>query len=117
MLMTPPKGNRGRNRARCRGENASRPLTDPGKEMRLVAPSVDASVRRDWCQQPKHREPVSVALADDQFVSYISPRRPGVSPAGKAGFFFFFFFLGSRIVCSAWPNFCLRCYEAFNCAL
>lgn len=88
MRTTPPKGNRGRNRARRRA--APRPRTDPGRETRLAAPRGDSSVGRDWRPQPERREPVSVALADDQFVSYISPRRPGASPAGRAGFFFFF---------------------------
>lgn len=90
MRTTPPKGNRGRNRARRQAGNAPRPRTDPGRETRLAAPRGDSSVGRDWRPQPERREPVSVALADDQFVSYIFPSQTWGVSCGESGFFFFF---------------------------
>lgn len=58
--------------------------TDPRRHTRLVAPGVNTS----WAEETggsrrKHRTHISVALAN-QLVSYISPRTPGVEPAGEA---------------------------------
>lgn len=78
--------------------------------MWFVAPSVNTSfLGTDWCQQPKHQKTHFCGLSQ-QFVSYIFPRNLEYTPQGKPFFSF-------QFVCSAWPNFCLRCYEAFNCAL
>lgn len=79
--------------------------------MRFVAPSVHTSLSEEIGVSSQNTgKHISVALAN-QFVSYIySLANLEYILRGKP-------FFPSQIVCSAWPNFCLRCYEAFNYVL
>lgn len=78
--------------------------------MQFVVPSVNTSLSEETGVSSQNlRKHISVALAN-RFVSYVFLRKPGVYTAGEA-------MRSSQFVCSAWPNFCLRCYEAFSCAL
>ena len=78
--------------------------------MRFVVPIMNMSLSEETGVSSQNMgKHISVALAN-QFVSYIFPRKPGVCTAGEA-------ISPSQFVCSAWPNLCLPCYEAFNCAL
>lgn len=104
VLMTPPKRNRGRNKTGKWGRTQSRVfLIDPGEEMQFVVPSVNTSLSEETGVSSQNmRKHISAALAK-WFVSYVFLRKPGVYTTGEA-------ILSSQSVCSAWPNFCLRCY-------
>lgn len=87
--MTPPKRNPGRNKTWIF-------LTDLGKEIQFVAPSVNTSLsEKTGVSSQNTRKHISVALAK-QFVSYIFPRKPGVQTAGEA-----IFALPTRLQCLA----------------
>lgn len=111
VLTTPPKRNRSVNKIGKWGRTTRRVfLVDPGGEMQFVVPSVNTSLSEETGVSSQNmRKHISVALAN-RFVSYMFPRKPGVHTAGEV-------ILSSQFVCSAWPNFCLHCYEAFSCAL